>query len=326
MTYLISIIIPVYNLENYLDQCLKNILQQTYNNLEIVLVNDGSTDLSRSICEEYSQNNVRIKVIHQPNKGAASARNNGILNSNGDYIIFLDGDDYWDDTQFLEKCMKNLQESNADIIIFGLKKYYEDINKIEESRDNFDRNLINLNNKKETLRYLVSNNLYTSSSCTKIIKRNIIIENNILFRENSLCEDIDWNARLVICSNVIDVINISPYVYRQRKESKTHNLSINNIVNLIESIELCISLNDKALDFEYEYMSYVAYQYITLLVCLNQIKENISQELMKKIKDYRYLLKYDLIKRVHIFNLINKFLGFSMLNLFIKLYLKIRKG
>ena len=73
-------------------------------------------------------------------------------------------------------------------------------------------------------------------------------------------------------------------------------------------------------------MSYMSYQYITLLVCLNSIKEDIPLEIMKQIKDYRYLLKYDLIKRVHIFNLINKFLGFSMLNLFIKFYLKIRKG
>ena len=73
-------------------------------------------------------------------------------------------------------------------------------------------------------------------------------------------------------------------------------------------------------------MSYSAYQYITLLVCLNSIKEDIPLEIMKKIKYYTYLLKYDLIKRVHIFNLINKFLGFSMLNLFIKFYLKIRKG
>lgn len=326
MKYLVSVIIPIYNNEKYLQECLSGVLKQTYNNLEIILIDDGSTDSSGDICDKYSENNSKIKVIHQVNKGAAAARNNGILNSRGEYIVFLDGDDYWDDIDFLEKSMKNILESNSDIINFGFKKYYEDINILEESKYIFNRDIINFINKEKTLKYLISNNLYISSSCTKIIRRNLIIENNILFREDSLCEDIDWNARLLIYSNIIDVINISPYIYRQRKESKTHNLTVNNIIDLVESIELCVSLKSKTVGFEYEYMSYIAYQYITLLVCLNSIKEDIPLEIMKKIKYYTYLLKYDLIKRVHIFNLINKFLGFSMLNLFIKFYLKIRKG
>lgn len=326
MDYLISVIIPVYNVGNYLEESLNNILHQTYKNLEIILIDDGSIDLSKSICDIYSHNDKRVRVIHQKNRGAAAARNNGISNAKGEYIIFLDGDDYWDNPEFLENCMINLKESNADLINFGFKKYYEDTNLFEDSKYLFDRNLINFSDKEKTLKYLISNNLYISSACTKIIKRNLIIENNIFFREESLCEDIDWSARLLIYSKIIDVINISPYIYRQRKDSKTHSLSISNIINLIEGIEVCISLKDKALTFEHEYMSYVAYQYVTLLVCINDIKEDISLELMKRIKSYTYLLKYDLIKRVHIFNLINKFLGFNGLNLFIKVYLKIRKG
>lgn len=326
MKDIISVIIPIYNNEKYIHKCINNVLNQTYNDLEIILIDDGSTDLSSNICDQYSEKNSKIKVIHQSNQGTAVARNQGILNSRGEYIIFLDGDDYWDDINFLESSIENLQESKSDIINFGFKKYYEDTDKFDKNKFFFNRDFINHNDKKQTLKYLISNNLYISSPCNKIVKRSFIIKNNILFRKNSLCEDIDWNARLLIFSNNIDVINISPYVYRQRKESKTHNLSINNIINLIESIEFCITLKDKALTFEYEYMSYVAYQYITLLVCLNYIKEDVPLELIQRIKSYKYLLKYDLIKRVHIFNLINKFLGFSMLNLFIKFYLKIRKG
>ena len=144
MKYLVSVIIPIYNNEKYLHECLNGVLNQTYNNLEIILINDGSTDLSGNICDKYSQKNSKIKVIHQINQGAAVARNNGILNSRGDYIIFLDGDDYWDDINFLRKSMENIQESDPDIINFGFKKYYEDINKFENSKYIFDRKFVSI--------------------------------------------------------------------------------------------------------------------------------------------------------------------------------------
>lgn len=331
MELLISIVVPVYNVEKYLSQCVESILDQTYKNLEIILVDDGSTDKSSIICDDYKLKDNRIKVIHKKNGGLSSARNMGIDATTGDYIMFIDSDDYYLSNNAISKIVENLCESNADILTFGLKKYFEDIDLLEDSKYIFDRNLINFNDKKQTLNYLVRNNLFIASACNKVIKNQFIKDNDLRFREGFLSEDIEWSARLIIYSNVIDVLNESFYIYRQRKSSISKSTKKNKIDFLIKNIELCLDYNRKynsilkESNIIDEYMSYVAYQYMTLLVCLNSTKENIKNE-WNIAKSYVYLLKYDLNKRVKIFNRINTYLGFRGLNLFIKVYLKIKKG
>lgn len=113
---LISIIVPVYNAEKYLHRCIDSIINQTYKNIEIILVNDGSTDISSSICDKYAQIDERIKVIHQENAGVSVARNMGIDNSSGKYIMFVDSDD-WVDEQIVEHLYKKIYEKQADIAI-----------------------------------------------------------------------------------------------------------------------------------------------------------------------------------------------------------------
>lgn len=327
MDNLFSVIIPIYNVENYVEECINSVIGQDYESIEIILINDGSKDNSQLICEKKVKEDSRIRLINKQNGGLSSARNVGLDNATGDYILFLDGDDYWDDKQALSKINLNLQSSKADIVTFGLKKMFEDTGEIEETKYVFNRETIDFRSKKNTLSYLVKNNLYISSACNKAVKKSIIDKYNLRFEEKALSEDIEWSAKLLLYSNVIDVIESPFYIYRQRNHSITHTLKLINIEYLVKHIETCIELcKNENIDYKNEYMGYVSYQYITLLVSLNSVEEKIPSEMMKIIKDYSYLLKYDLIKRVHIFNLINKFLGFSMLNLFIKFYLKIRKG
>lgn len=327
MNNLFSVIIPIYNVESYVEKCINSVTHQDYKNIEILLINDGSKDSSQLICEKKVKEDSRIRLINKQNGGLSSARNAGLDNATGDYILFLDGDDYWDDKEALSKINQNLQNSQADIVNFGLKKIFEDTGEIEETKYVFNRQNIDFDSKKNTLSYLVKNNLYISSACNKAVKKSIIDKYSLKFEDKALSEDIEWSAKLLLYSNVIDVIESPFYIYRQRNHSITHMLKLINIEYLVKHIETCIGLcKNENIEYKNEYMGYVAYQYITLLVSLNSVEEKIPSEMMKRIKNYRYLLKYDLIKRVHIFNLINKFLGFSMLNLFIKFYLKIRKG
>lgn len=327
MDNLFSVIIPIYNVESYIEKCVNSVIDQDYKNIEILLINDGSKDNSKLICEKKDKEDSRIRFINKQNGGLSSARNTGLDNATGDYILFLDGDDYWDDKEALSKINRNLQNSKADIVTFGLKKMFEDTGEIEETKYIFNRENVDFNSKKNTLSYLVKNNLYISSACNKAVRKSIIDKYNLRFEDKALSEDIEWSAKLLLYSNVIDVIESPFYIYRQRNHSITHTLKLINIEYLVKHIETCIDLcKNENIDYKNEYMAYVAYQYITLLVSLNSVEEKIPSEIMKRIKDYSYLLKYDLIKRVHVFNLINKFLGFSMLNLFIKFYLKIRKG
>ena len=212
MNYFVSIIIPVYNIEKYIEECVNSVLVQSYKNFEVILVDDGSKDRSSIICDDLANLDNRIKVIHKKNGGLSSARNAGIKASKGDYIAFIDGDDYWDDRDFLKDVVKCLDESKADFISFGLKKYYENEDFIQDTKYIFDRNLVDINNKKKTLDYLISNNLYISSAWSKIVKRDIIMSNNLFFKEGILSEDIDWSARLLIYADKIDVIEFLIFI------------------------------------------------------------------------------------------------------------------
>ena len=118
---LISVIVPVYNVENYLRECLESIRNQTYRNLEVFLINDGSTDNSGIICEEYAAKDNRFTVIHQENAGASSARNRGIESAIGKWITFIDADDYVE-SNYLETLAKHIAKENDVLIIQGLKQ------------------------------------------------------------------------------------------------------------------------------------------------------------------------------------------------------------
>lgn len=116
---LVTVVLPIHNVEKYLDRCMESIVGQTYTNLEILMVDDGSLDRSPEMCEEWAKKDSRIRVIHKANAGASEARNTGIDNARGDYICFCDSDDYID-IQTIEKCMARLTKYQADVAIYGV--------------------------------------------------------------------------------------------------------------------------------------------------------------------------------------------------------------
>ena len=130
-----SIIVPVYNVEKYVKQCINSILSQTYINYELILVDDGSTDSSGSICDSF-KNNKLIKVFHKKNGGLSDARNYGFKKAEGEYVIFLDSDDYWIDNDFLSNINKMLIKKNYDLIIFNTIKYFDESEKKSNPRFN----------------------------------------------------------------------------------------------------------------------------------------------------------------------------------------------
>ena len=143
----ISVIVPVYNVDRYLEICIDSLINQTYDNLEIILINDGSTDDSKLICEKYLKLDKRIKLINQKNKGVSSARNNGIRNSSGEYIVFVDSDD-WVDLDYFERLYNAAKKYDSDIALatnirVGKRKSKKRLNITEETvvsglQDKFD--------------------------------------------------------------------------------------------------------------------------------------------------------------------------------------------
>ena len=134
-SYMISVIIPVFNVEKYLPKCLDSVINQTYKNIEIILVDDGSKDSSGRICDEYAQQDSRIIVVHKENGGLSSARNAGLDIATGDYVMFVDSDDYVE-PYFCEIPLKLAKENNVEIVSFGYYRVYEDGRKIEFKTSN----------------------------------------------------------------------------------------------------------------------------------------------------------------------------------------------
>lgn len=215
---MISVIIPVYNSELYLSQCIQSVLDQTFTDFELILVNDGSTDSSPSICDLYAQLDKRIKVIHIPNSGVSNARNVGIDNALGEWIVFIDSDDFVENN-YLE--LFHLENNDSDIVIQGLE-YYNNI-----TGDFFNPILLknehvtNDNLIKATANYKLLENGYPVA---KAFRKNLLKKNNIIFNTNiSFHED---HIFVLNCYNVARSFELSDgTAYKYRYYHTDQNLS-----------------------------------------------------------------------------------------------------
>lgn len=211
---LISVIMPVFNAEKRLEISINSILNQTYRNLELILVDDGSTDSSLMICNQYAKIDSRVKVVHQENARVSAARNHGIQLAKGQYLSFIDADDVIDSETY-EVVMKEFTDNTIDMVIFGMQFEYfkeqkmqrREIKSIEENRC-FDVKNIN-----ECFFYLSERN-YFLSSCNKVIKSAIIKDNNIVFEKDmSILEDFKFVLDVLEKSHLVCALTTPFYHY-----------------------------------------------------------------------------------------------------------------
>lgn len=211
MNETVSVIVPVYKVEKYLSKCIDSILCQTYEHLEIILVDDGSPDNCGKICDEYSKKDIRIKVIHKKNGGVGTARNIGIDNANGKFIFFVDSDDYINEDA-IDVLMKLQEQSNADLIC--------------ASHEIIDRHGIKAitYEDKSLIREQFSDNLYyfykiLKAPWAKLFKTNIIKNNNIYFEKIPHSEDALFNMMYLKYCTSVKVISDIVYIYNRRSEN-----------------------------------------------------------------------------------------------------------
>ena len=305
-----SVVIPVYNVERYLDQCVKSVLSQSFENYEIILVDDGSTDSSGKMCDGYANEDNRIKVVHKQNGGLSSARNAGLHAASGDYVLFLDSDDYWTDGEMFSKLYSEIENTEADVIAYNFFKLHEK-NGVIEKKDFCAINLTG--DKARDVRTLLIGTLYSSSACFKCIKLSLIHDNGIYFEEGKFSEDVEWSARILILAKRFACVNEGFYVYRQRARSISHTISDKNIDDLQNAIIKTMDYVDKYSieePFLSSYNAYVAYQFATLCFCVNLLpSKDLRKKRVKMIKPYKKVLNYGLAKKVKLLNTVRKFVG-----------------
>lgn len=212
---LISIIVPVYNTKKYLDRCLSSILNQTYPNIEIILVDDGSTDGSGELCDQYANKYSKIKVIHKKNEGLSAARQTGINIANGECVGFVDSDD-WVDKKMFEVLFDNLVKDDAQIACCGIAKV-DDLGHREFFNDNIHEKLVC--NTEEALIELTFNKKITNSFCDKLYKKNIFDE--IQLSCNRIYEDLLVQPQCISAAQKISYTGEPLYFYYMTPRSIT---------------------------------------------------------------------------------------------------------
>lgn len=226
---LISVIVPVYNVEKYLDTCVQSILAQTYKNLEVILVDDGSPDFSPSLCDQWQQRDSRVKVIHKKNGGLSDARNAGIDASSGDYLAFVDSDDYISPVMY-EELLRVAKETDADIVTSNLcfvsegKKEYGHINLPAFPATFGPDEMLEI----ELGHTMVEAPEYVTS-CNKLFKRRVFFTSEMIrYPVGKLYEDAYTTYRLYHASRRTTVVNNAYYFYIMRDGSITHTLTQRN--------------------------------------------------------------------------------------------------
>lgn len=226
---LITIVIPVYNVEKYLGRCIDSVIKQTYKNIEIILVDDGATDQSGNICDEYAEKDKRIKVIHKKNGGLSDARNAGIDIATGKYISFIDGDDFVADN-YVEKLYNLIKKNNSDVSVCIWKKIFED-GKTKKSYFTFFHREITSNNY-IMLQHMLYQKLFDTSACAKLY--DISLFNNIRYPKGKLYEDLATTYKLFLKSKKITYSNDVIYYYFVRNNSITQSNFKEKDMDLIE--------------------------------------------------------------------------------------------
>lgn len=290
----ISIIIPIYNVDKYLQQCIESVLLQTFTDLEVFLIDDGSTDKSAFICDKYSSIDCRIRVIHKKNTGVSDTRNVGLDIASGKYVIFLDSDDYWYDNTALEQLVVTAEKYNLDIVRGEYKAVDQDGNNLFERP--FSKEKCKMANK-----ILTTGQFYTQIMCREnflvlsLFRRKSI--GNIRLNDKRLfLEDMEFYSELLLQPLRCMFIPVRFYAYRKNISSASNNPRIKN---LIDSFSMCDVFDryiekavDETLKEAYRYNSIMMY-YWTLDTMskapyydnrLNIIKELSLSKLNKRVR------------------------------------------
>ena len=289
-----SIIIPVYNVEKYLKQSIQSVLDQTYEDFEVILIDDGSTDNCPAICDELAEKDERVKVIHKQNGGVSSARNEGILQAKGDYILFLDADDCFD-KKLLENCLP-YTEKELNAFYFNYANIYK--NGEQVVKPNFNNMVLNLYDEQwvENFKKLLwGNRVFIGVIWNGCYNRSFILKNNLFFDTRYvLSEDSLYNIILFLYIDKYLVLDFVGYYYNCTNENsvcKTKSSSLDNFVHMCydtyENLKnRNVKLEKKDIDFILYYIITFGNGWIARVENTKDVKKYYSKFKITEYKDF----------------------------------------
>ncbi len=317
-----SVIVPIYKVDKYIAQCIDSIIGQDFQKFELILVDDGSPDECGEICNIYAKDDERIKVIHKANGGLSDARNAGLMLASGNYIWFVDGDDFLLSNHAFTYIYDEIKESDADVIFFSYKKFFEET--AQYSKGLYDRLQNHLG-----IEESIKKNAYKALGCNKVVKRSIITRNQMSFPVGVLGEDLGWCADLLIYSDKIVMIKESLLAYRQRAGSITHNKEqksrckhLKNTIFMIEKTLSKHNLDVHGTNKKSLVLNYLAYEYAWLL------GESFPfwKELAAYIKRLSFLLDFDMGDKVKKVKVLKKIIGLKGAAMVLNLYIRFKNN
>ena len=314
MSEMLSIVIPVYNVEQYLEKCVNSIINQTYKNLEIILVDDGATDSSGKMCDELAKSDNRIKVYHKKNGGLSDARNYGVERATGKYIGFVDSDDYIDEEMY-EKLYEAIKKEDVDVAECNLKIIYSDRIELFTEKDYYK-----VCSKKEYLEeYLKIENIF-GSACVRLIKSDVA--KKIKFPVGKIYEDTYYAYDLIEKVDRYVIMNDPYYNYLMRENSITNakfNPRIFDLIEIVDKFHATVYKDYFSLKEAADCRKMYAYFSVLNSILLEEkFKNNSYYQLVMNYfeENYKELLKNKYINR-------NRKLSILLIKMNINLYKKV---
>ena len=324
----LSIIIPVYNVEQYLHSCVQSVITQTYQDLQVILVNDGSTDSSGVLCDQLAQQDSRIQVVHKTNGGLSDARNAGLRVATGEYVAFLDSDDVYLFNDGLKQLMALAHAEQPDVLLFQAVDVYPNH---QSARKAYDEAWIAAHSGMEVFCQLVRTQSFNMSACFQIIRRELLDQHQIYFEKGLLSEDVDWSLRLWKYVQRVRAINLPMYGYQHREGSISTTYTIRNLRSYKHIFTKFVQLyNERIVDAATELywkttMGYLAQMYTSCLYAYGQIAREDKSEAYAILKRYATVLEHSISIKSERVVLMKRYIGLYLTVEVFALYGKIRK-
>lgn len=321
----VSFVVTVYKVESFLDKCVQSLVSQSYNNFEILLVDDGSPDGCPQLCESWAARDCRIKVFHKVNGGSSDARNYGLERASGDYLIFVDGDDFWRSGDDLRELVR-IAESNQSVDFVGFNCcYYYSKGERYIPWVKYDGRLGVPSGKNETVVALVKSGTFPMSACSKMFKRNFLLSNSLFFVNEECAEDIPWFINVLDKCDKCIFVNKYIYAYRQNVSgSITHSPNRKKFrclfdifkreLSEIGSRSFCASAKEAV-------ASFLAYEYCILLTY-----PGLSSAERNELYQYGHVLRNTVNPKVAMASWVYKLFGIRATEYVLRMYQRMRKS